>query len=68
MLTRKTFFLSLAALSLGNALFLIRPATADFSTQPKQLDTEKAIASSPFNPKDKGEPDNTLSGATRSWI
>ena len=66
MLIRNTFFLLLTAISFGNVLFFSRPANVDFSTEPSPGNVEAIAANeSPFTPKDKGEPDSTMTGTSR---
>ncbi len=64
MFTRKTFFLLLTAVCLGN----VASATglSMDSTNNIQFQSAGAIAGVPLNPGEKGEPDSTMSGTTRS--
>ncbi|WP_139325058.1 hypothetical protein [[Limnothrix rosea] IAM M-220] len=65
MFIRQTFFLLLTAVCLGNTSFAVRLTT--FSTSTLSSPTA-AIASVPLNPGEKGEPDSTMSGTTRSGL
>ena len=60
----KAFFLILTILSFGSTLVFSELSPAKQFTQ--NLQQTEAIAGIPLSPHDKGEPDSTMSGTSRS--